>query len=290
MLPDLPCYLNGEFVALTEAKISVMDRGFVFGDGVYEVIPLYKGKPFCFEEHMLRLQRSLKEVRIASPLSNEAYLSVVHRLSAQLAAQQKQALSDFDQLVYIQVTRGVALRDHAMVEGLEPTLFIMINAMKPPSALERSQGVACITAKDFRWEKAHIKSISLLGSVFAKQMSVDANVAETIMFRNGYLSEAAASNVWIVHNKKVMGPLKDHGVLEGIRYSLIEHLCQKMKIAFELRAISQQAFAQADEVFLSSATKEILPVTQIDGQAVASGRPGLITEQLYQAYQALKAA
>src|SRR5690606_12166181 len=137
-----------------------------------------------------------------------------------------------DQLVYLQVTRGVAMRDHVMPEGLKPTVFLMASPMKPPTAEQRRQGVACVTAEDFRWKKAHIKSVSLLGAVFARQISADAGAAETVMFRDGFLSEAAASNVWIVQGGRVLGPPRDHLVLEGIRYGLIESICRDEGIPF----------------------------------------------------------
>src|SRR5690606_23728651 len=173
-----------------------------------------------------------------------------------------------NQLVYIQVTRGVAMREHSMLEGLTPTVFAMANEMKLPTAEQRERGVACVSAEDFRWQKAHIKSTSLLGAVFARQISADVGAYETVMFRDGWLSEAAASNVWVVKDGRVMGPPKDHLVLEGIRFGLIERICQASGIAFELRAISREEVLAADELLLSSATKEVLPVTRLDGQSV----------------------
>lgn len=288
-LPALPCYLDGEYTLLSEAKVSVMDRGFIFGDGVYEVVPVYGGQPFRFEQHMARLERSLSELRIPNPRTRAQWLEIARRLIADHARSSGQPPEDINQLVYIQVTRGVAMRDHAMPQDMTPTVFVMCNAMKPPTSEQFAHGVACVTAEDFRWEKAHIKSTSLLGAVLARQIGADVGVTETIMFRNGFLSEGAASNVWIVRDKVLAGPPKDHLVLEGIRYDLIEDICRERGIAFELRRISRDEVLGADEVLLSSASKEVLAVTLLDGQPVGTGRPGPIFSALHAGYQQAKA-
>lgn len=288
-LPPLPCYLNGEFTTLPNAKISVMDRGFIFGDGVYEVVPIYSGQLFRFEQHMARLERSLKELRIKNPLTHAQWADVALKLVATYAASTRAEAKNTDQLIYIQITRGVAMRDHVMPTDIAPTVFVMTNVMKPPTEAQRSQGVACVTADDFRWEKAHIKATSLLGAVFARQISFDAGALETIMFRDGFMSEAAASNVWIVKDGKVLGTPKDNLVLEGIRYGLIEEICAQQGIGFELRRISRAEVMNADEVLLSSATKEVLPVTLIDDQPVGNGQPGPVYAKLHAGYQQAKA-
>lgn len=289
-LPALPCYLNGEFTTLPNAKISVMDRGFIFGDGVYEVVPVYSGQLFRFEQHMARLDRSLKELRIHNPNTRAQWAEIASTLIAQYADSISAAPQNTDQLIYIQITRGVAMRDHVMPTDITPTVFVMTNVMKPPSDEQRRQGVACVTADDFRWEKAHIKATSLLGAVFARQISFDVGAIETVMFRDGFLSEAAASNVWIVKDGKVFGPPKDNLVLEGIRYGLIEEICQAQGIAFELRRISRAEVLAADEVLLSSATKEVLPVTQLDAQPMGNGKPGPVYAKLHAGYQQAKLA
>lgn len=287
-LPSLPCYLNGEFTELPHAKVSVMDRGFIFGDGIYEVVPVYGGRLFRFTQHMARLDRSLAEVRIRNPLTPAQWAEIAFQLMATYASSVGARTDTLDQLIYIQVTRGVALRDHVMPNNITPTVFVMTNVMSPPGDAQRSQGVACVTADDFRWEKAHIKSTSLLGAVFARQISFDAGAVETIMFRDGFLSEAAASNVWVVKGGKVLGPPKDNLVLEGIRYGLIEEICHAQGIDFELRRISREDVINADELFLSSATKEVLAVTTLDGQAVGNGQPGPVYARLYAGYQEAK--
>jgi D-alanine transaminase len=293
-LPDTPCYLNGEFTPLKDAKISVMDRGFIFGDGIYEVVPAYAGKPFRFEQHMARLERSLTELRITNPLTRAEWLDIALKLIAACAHSTGASAEKGNQLVYIQITRGVAMRDHPMLPGLTPTVFVMCNPMKLPGDAAREKGVACVTADDFRWEKAHIKSTSLLGAVFSRQISVDAGAVETVMFRGDYLSEAASSNVWVVKDGKVMGPPKDNLVLEGIRFGLIEEMCRAAGIPFELRRITRAEVLAADELLLSSATKEVLPVTLLDGQPVGhgveKGKPGPIYAKLYAQYQRAKAA
>ncbi len=289
-LPSLPCYLNGEFTQLQNAKISVMDRGFIFGDGIYEVVPVYGGQPFRFAQHMARLERSLAELRITNPMSRAEWATIASKLIADYAQSTGADGQNGDQMIYIQVSRGVAMRDHVMPENITPTVFVMSNKMSVPSEAVRQQGVACVTADDFRWEKAHIKSTSLLGAVFSRQISFDAGATETVMFRDGYLSEAAASNVWVVKNGKLLGTPKDNLVLEGIRYGLIEELCQQQGIGFELRRISRAEVLQADELLLSSASKEVLAITTLDGQPVGNGRPGPVGERLYTGYQLAKQA
>jgi D-alanine transaminase len=284
-LPDTLCHLNGQTLPLCDAKVSVLDRGFIFGDGVYEVIPVYGRRLFRFDEHMARLQRSLTKLRIANPHTREGWLALVRELVAAQPAH--------DQLVYIQVTRGVALRDHVMPEGISPTVFAMTSELKSPSAEMRHHGVACITARDFRWERGDIKSISLLGNVLARQISADHGAAETVMFRDGWLTEGSGCNVWVVHEGALLGPPKGDHVLEGIRYELLAELCEDVGIAYNLRPIAEADVFAADELMLSSATKEILPITRLDGQAVGHGalrgKPGPVYGRIYEAYQRAKA-
>jgi len=294
-IPDSLCYLNGDYSSLRDAKVSVLDRGFIFGDGIYEVVPAYGGKLFRFDEHMARLARSLSKLRIANPHSREEWLercrTLIEALVQQEDVQQKPV---GDQIVYIQITRGVALRDHVMPTDVTPTVFMMCSPMKPATAEQRHAGVACVTARDFRWERGDIKSTSLLGNVLARQISADHGAAETIMFRDGFLTEAAASNVWVVHEGAVLGPPKSDHVLEGIRYELIRELCDEVGIAYNLRPINEADVFAADEIFLSSATKEVLPVTSLDGQPVGHGalrgKPGPAYARLHEAYERAKVA
>ena len=279
-LPDTLCYLDGEYTPLRDAKVSVLDRGFIFGDGVYEVVPVYEGRHFCFDEHMARLGRSLAELQIDNPLTLDQWRDITVRLAAPGDA--------LPQTVYYQVTRGVALRDHAMPKGLMPTVFAMVNPMKPVPDAVRAAGVSCVTAADFRWQKAHIKATSLLGAVLARQISVDAGATETVMFRGEFLSEASSSNVWVVKDGRMSGSPKDELVLAGIRYGLLERLCGDSGTPFELRRIKRDEVFGADELLLSSATKEVLPVVTLDGQPIGNGRPGPIYQKLYAAYQDAK--
>ena len=289
-LPDFPCYLNGAYTAVSEAKVSVLDRGFVFGDGVYDVAPVYARRIFRFDEHIARLGRSVAKIRIKNPHTRDEWLQ---RCRALVSALHEQT-GAVDQVVYMQVTRGVAPRDHVMPAGIEPTVFMMASPMKPPSTEQRHKGVACTTARDFRWERGDIKSISLLGNVLARQMSADHGAIETIMFRDGHLTEASASNVWIAHEGALLGPPKSEHVLEGIRVELLRELCQECGIAYNLRPITEADVRTADEVMLSSATKEILPVTSIDGEAVGHGamrgKPGPVYARLHEAYERAKVA
>ncbi|HEX2540455.1 MAG TPA: D-amino acid aminotransferase [Caldimonas sp.] len=287
-LPDTLCYLNGEYHPLNQAKVSVLDRGFIFGDGVYEVVPVYARKIFRFDEHMARLARNLAKLRIDNPHTREEWLERCRKLIEALAERGGAT----QQLVYIQVTRGVALRDHVMPPGIVPTVFMMTSPMKPATGEQRHHGVACVSARDFRWERGDIKSISLLGNVLARQISADRDALETIMFRDGFLTEASGSNVWVVHEGAVLGPPKSEHLLEGIRYELIRELCEERGIAFNLRPLPEGEVIAADEILLSSATKEVLPVTTLDGEGVGHGalrgKPGPVYAKLYEAYQRAK--
>ena len=292
-LPDTLCYLNGKYQPVSQAQVSVLDRGFIFGDGIYEVVPVYGRKLFRFDEHMARLNRSLAKLRIPNPHSREAWLERCRKLVTAVG----DATQAADQMVYIQVTRGVALRDHAMPPDIEPTVFMMSNPMKPPTPDQRHHGVACTTARDFRLERGDIKSISLLGNVLARQISADHGTTETIMFRDGphggpWLTEAAACNVWVVHEGALLGPPKSEHVLEGIRVELLRELCEDVGIAYNLRPLSEADVRAADEVLLSSASKEILPVTKIDGEPVGHGAlrgiPGPVYARLHEAYERAK--
>jgi D-alanine transaminase len=284
-IPDILCYLNGEYTPLGEAKVSVLDRGFIFGDGIYEVVPVYGRKLFRFDEHMARLTRSLGKIRMTNPHTRAEWLERCRKLIA------AQAVDDL--LVYLQVTRGVAWRDHVMPTDIEPTVFMMATPMKPSTPEQRHHGVACVTARDFRWERGDIKSISLLGNVLARQMSADHGAVETILFRDGFLTEASASNVWVVHEGAVLAPPKSEHLLEGIRYELIRELCEEEGIAYNLRPIPEAEVLAADELMLSSATKEVLPVTTLDGEPVGHGalrgKPGPVYARLHEAYQRAKA-
>lgn len=280
---DVDVYLNGDILPLSQAKISVLDRGFIFGDGIYEVVPVYNRKPFRLDHHVARLMRSLEKISLQTSNTVEDW----KHLMTLMAERAPWA----DSLVYLQVTRGVAKRDHQFPDPpVKPTIFLMSAPRVAPKAEEIAKGLRTVSMEDMRWLHCDIKSVSLLGNVLSKQYAVERGVDDVIQFRDNYLSEASSANIWVVKNGTVMAPPKNNLVLEGVRYGLIEELCCSEGIPFELRALSKEEVAQADELFLSSATKEILPIVELDGQAIANGEVGPIYKQLKQAYNRVLAA
>ncbi len=275
-------FLNGEFLPLEEARVPVLDRGFIFGDGIYEVVPVYGGRPFRWPQHLARLQRSLAKVGISDPRSPAQWRDLVVALVARHPWR--------DQFVYLQVTRGVARRDHAFPRQAVPTVFAMASELVPPPAELREQGVAAVALPDERWLHCDIKTTSLLGNVLARQAAVEAGAFECLMFRDGFLTEGSASNIWVVRDGRVIGPPRDHLILEGIRAGLLDELCAAAGIPTETRRLPRDEVFSADELLLTSATREILPVVRLDGRAIGSGRPGPVFARLYAAYQDAKAA
>ena len=275
------CHINGAYLPLDQARVSVLDRGFIFGDGVYEVVPAYARRPFRFDQHIARLGRSLREIGMADPLGREAWLALVTRLLAEN--------DPADQCIYIQVTRGVARRDHAFPkEAPSPTVFAYSFPFPHVPQVLREQGAACITLPDTRWLRAHIKSIALLGNVLARQASAEIGAQETILIRDGWLTEASASNVWLVRHGHLACPPMDNLKLEGVRVGLMDELAQAVGIPLARRPVAEWELRCADEILLSSATKEVLAVTTLDGRAVATGKPGPVYTALQAAYQEAK--
>ncbi len=276
-------YLNGAFMPIEEARVPVLDRGFIFGDGVYEVVPVYARRPFRWPNHLARLKRSLAAIGIDNPHDDAGWAALV----GDLVARHEWA----DQFVYMQVTRGVARRDHAFPKpAVPPTVFAMSSPLAPPPPEQVEQGVSAISLPDERWLHCDIKSVSLLGNVLARQAAVQAGAAECVMFRDGFLTEGSASNIWMVRGERLYAPPTDHLVLQGIRYGLVGELCEATGIPLQLRRILREEVQAADELILSSATKEVLAITRLDGQPVGSGRPGPVFRKLLAAYQAAKAA
>ena len=273
-------YLNGEFMPADEARVPVLDRGFIFGDGIYEVVPVYQRTPFRWVEHHARLVRSLGKLRIDNPLDAQGWAGLV------------QALIDRhpweDQFIYLQVTRGVARRDHAFPKGVKPTVFGMSSPLPAIAPEQLHEGVSAITLPDERWLNCDIKSTSLLGNVLARQAAVDAGASECVMFRDGLLTEGSSSNIWVVRGGKVLAAPRDRRILEGIRYGLMQELCESCGLPFEARPIHRTEVEQADELMLSSATKEVLPITRLDGHPVGDGQPGPVFRALHAAYQRAK--
>ncbi|HSS26817.1 MAG TPA: aminotransferase class IV [Usitatibacter sp.] len=274
-------HFNGALLPIDQIHISPLDRGFIFGDGVYEVIPVYGGVPLHAREHFERLQRSMDEIRLANPHTVDEWIALTMKLLEHHPGNQS---------VYIQVTRGAPnKRDHVIPEGLTPTVFMMCYPLASPSKDAVDNGVSCVTARDFRWEKCHIKSTSLLGNVLARQISADAGATETILLRDGQVTEASASNVFVVKDGVVAAAPRDHLILLGITYELLVKLAGEGAIKLQVRPISEAELRNADEVWLSSSTKEVLAVTRIDGKPVGGGKPGPMFRRMHAFYQDYKA-
>lgn len=273
-------YLNGEYLPLKDAKVSVLDRGFIFGDGVYEVIPSYGSKALRFEHHMQRLQNSLDAVRIENPLSNPQWKAIIDKLIADTDSQ--------DQYIYLHITRGVASRDHRFPDAVKPTVFVMSSVLNAVDPELLKTGVIAVTLDDIRWQYCNIKAIALLPNILLRQQAVDKGAVEAILIRDGNMTEGAASNVFIVTNGVIKTPPKDQKLLPGITRDLIVELAKTNGMLIEETTISEKEFLAADEIWLSSSTKEILPVTKINDQQVGDGKPGAIWQDMFQKYQNYK--
>ena len=279
-------YLNGKYLPIEEATVSVLDRGFIYGDGVYELVPVYNRKPFRLAEHLVRLKNSMERIRLTNPYSDDEWAAILTRIVAE---------QPFDnQGVYFQVTRGVAKRDHAFPEGVTPTVFMMSNPLATPSVDVIANGVACVTAVDERWLNCDIKSISLLGNVLMRQFAADNDAVETVMFRDGFLTEASASNILIVKDAIVLAPPKDRMILPGITYGAIYDFAREGGMKFEIRPIRESEVWDADELWVTSSTKEVVAIVTLDGRAVGHpahvGQPGPAFRQMHQLFQKAKSA
>ena len=265
---------------LAEAKVPVLDRGFIFGDGVYEVVPVYSKVPFRLEEHLNRLERSLGAVGIRNPYTREQWRGFIANLI------ERQPFED--QGVYFQVTRGVAKRDHSFPKDATPTVFGMSNPLVTPPKELVERGAACTTAVDERWRHCDIKSISLIGNVLLRQLSAEADAVETILFRDGKLTEASSSNVFVVDNGAILSPPKNELILPGITYDVVVELARAHALPLEFRDISESAVRGAQEIWVTSSSKEVLAVVQLDGEQVGDGRPGPMFRRMHQLYQDFK--
>ncbi len=277
---DSIVFLNGSFLRMDEARVPVLDRGFIFGDGVYEVVPVYARRPFRLQEHLRRLQYSLDQIRLANPYADQEW----SRLILELIARCPHA----DQGLYLQVTRGVAKRDHAFPKGAKPTVFMMTNALSTPSPEAVANGVAAITAADNRWLRCDIKSIALLGNVLMRQLAVEAGANETIMIRDGWLTEGSASNVFLVRNGVILAPPKSNLILPGTTYDVVLELAAKAGMPVEVRPVSEAELRGADELWLTSATREVLAVNSLDGKPVGGGAPGPVFRRMYALFRDFK--
>jgi len=273
-------FLGGKLLPLEQATVSVLDRGFIFGDGVYELVPVYSRVPFRLDEHLARLERSLGEAKIRNPYSRAQWRAHIYRL---IDAQPFE-----DQGVYFQVTRGVAKRDHAFPKDAEPTVFIMSNPLVNPPRDQVEKGSAAISAQDNRWLRCDIKSISLIGNVLLRQVSAEQGAAETILFREGKLTEASASNVFIVRRGVIQSPPKSNLILPGITYDVVVELARANGLALEFKDVPENEVRSADEIWVTSSSKEVLAIVELDGKRVGDGRPGPVFQRMYQLYQEFK--
>lgn len=274
-------YLNGKFLPIEQAFVPVLDRGFIFGDGIYEVIPVYSRHPFRLGEHLLRLQHSLDAIRLENPHSDEGWANLTRELIAQNDPE--------DQYVYLHVTRGVAKRDHAFPKDVAPTVFMMSNPLiTAPRELYES-GVSAVSTVDNRWDRCDIKAISLLPNVLLRQLAIDAGATETVMFRDGILTEGSASNIFATEKGVILAPPKDSHMLPGITYDLVLELAATNDIPVQIGKFDQSRIRQADELWLTSSTKEVLAITTLDGKAIGNGKPGPIFRRMHALYQDYKA-
>ncbi len=276
----MSAYLNGEFLPLAEAKIPVLDRGFVFGDGVYEVVPVYSKKPFRLDEHLRRLQASLDGIRLDNPHEMAGWRERILQLVA---------LQDFaDQSLYIQVTRGVAPRDHAFPKGVPPTVFMFAQPLVTATPAQKAAGVCAVTAVDNRWLRCNIKAISLLANILLRQQAIDAECAETVMLRDGFLTEGAASNIFVVKGGVLMAPPPSNLMLTGITYDVVLELAASHGIPHQVRAIAEAEVRGADELWMTSSTKEVMAIVKLDGVPVGAGVPGPLAQRMDGLYQIYK--
>ncbi len=273
-------YLNGKFMPLSGAQVSVLDRGFIYGDGVYELIPVYGREPFRMTPHLRRLQRSLDGIGLANPHTETQWEALVRDLIARTPYA--------DQGIYFQVTRGVAKRDHTFPKGVPPTVFMMSNPLATPSREQVEGGVAVVTAEDNRWHRCDLKTISLLGNVLMRQLAADAGALEAVMFRDGFLTEASASNVLIVKDGTIIVPPKDNLILPGITFDATMEFAQASGIPLVVRPVPRAEAMAADEMWLSSSTKEVLAITTVDGKPFGGGKPGPVFRRMWEVFQAHK--
>lgn len=295
--PGQIVYLNGAFLPIEQAYIPVLDRGFIFGDGVYEVIPVYSGHAFRLSEHLQRFSASMASLRIANPYSLQHWQMLVEQLIAkntpgvgilQGSPAHSKLPAANDQSLYLQVTRGVAPREHAFPQHAVPTVFLLSNPLLTPSAQQLQQGVACISADDIRWDRCDIKAIALLPNVLLRQMAVDAGCVETVLFRDGILTEGAASNIFAIERGVILAPPKDKHMLPGITYDLVLELAAMHDIPVAIDYFDEARIRAADELWITSSTKEVLAIVTLDGKAVGNGVPGPLFQRMYTLYQDYK--
>lgn len=273
-------FLNGEFLPLDQCMIPVMDRGFIFGDSIYELIPVYARQPFRMAQHLARLQRSLNEVHIVDPFGVTSWLEMVQQLIANVSWD--------DSFVYIQVTRGVAPRDHAVPENCQPTVFAMIKPLPLIDENIYQHGLRATLLEDIRWDRCDIKVTSLLANILLKQKAIDAGSHEAIFIRDGKVLEGSASNIFVVVDGRIYTAPKNNLILPGITRDFILELINDLSLDCVEQALDASRLSAAQEVWMSSSTKEVLPITTLNGEAVGDGRPGKLWKQVYEAFQSKK--
>jgi len=275
-------YLNGEILPMAQARIPVMDRGFLFGDGVYEVIPAYGGRLFRLHQHLTRLDNSLRAIRMEPPHPPGQWEEILGRLLEQAPGQ--------DLSVYLQVTRGADVkRDHAIPAGIAPTVFAMVNRIVPPDPALQERGIAAVTREDIRWRRCDIKAVTLLANVLLRQEAADSSAMEAILIRDGLATEGAASNLFIVERGVIVTAPTSPFLLPGITRDLVLELAREADLPHREADISRERLEAADEIWLTSSTKEVMPVTRLDGKPVADGRPGPVWRRMTELYQSAKA-
>jgi D-alanine transaminase len=270
-------YLNGEFVPAEQAKVSVFDRGFLLGDGIYEVIPVYNGHSFLLEGHLARLQNSLDGIQLANPHNDQKWSEIIAELIAKNGGG--------DQSLYLQVTRGVAPRDHVFPDNVEPTIFLMSTPLKAVPTEWKQQGIKAITVEDIRWQNCDIKAISLLPNSLLKQRAKEAGAQEALLIKDDYLTEGAASNAYAIINGTIYTAPKDEKVLPGITRDFVLELARDNGMMVMELPVSFERLLEADEIWVSSSTKEVLAVTELDGRPVGDGMPGPIWKKIDALYQ-----
>ena len=275
------CFLNGEYLPLAEARISPLDRGFLYGDGAYELTPVYGGRPFRLEAHCARLTRSLDTIRMADPHSRSEWCDMFATLIARNGGG--------DQYIYWQVTRGAERgRNHAPLPDIPRTVFAFCAPLPVAAPAVLEKGVACITTEDTRWARCDIKAVSLLANVLLRQLAVDADAAETILLRGGELTEASSSTVHVVIGGELRTPPNSRRILPGTTRGVIEELAARTGVPCRAAAVSEADLRRADEIWISAATREVQPVTTLDGKPVGTGRPGPLWRRVYDEFQRWK--
>ena len=274
-------YLDGRFMPIAEAKVSAMDRGFLYGDGAYEVIPVYSRRPFRLAEHLARLRHTLEGIRLANPHDDAEWVRLIGEIVARNEGD--------DQSVYLQITRGAdTKRNHAFPARVAPTVYILSEPLVTPPPAQREQGIATISAPDVRWLRCDLKAISLLANCLLRQQAIEAGCVETILFRDGFMTEGAASNIFAVRDGVLLAPPKNNLMLPGITYDVVLELAAAHGLPVEVRPVAEAEARGADELWMTSSTKEVLPIVLLDGRPVGDGRPGPVFARMYAWYQDFK--